>query len=113
MTTTAKAASNGSKTATTATAEPERKSGMAYVRDAEAYHLASLAHDAAYEAERLCSTLYRETSDAYTRTIKDDGEPEPDSWVQADQRTRLIEEAVRCLDTAQHYLRSLVSEPPF
>ena len=41
MTAPAKTASNGTKPV------PERISGMARVREAQSYHLASLAHDAA------------------------------------------------------------------
>lgn len=35
---------------------------MARVRDAEAYHLARLAQEAAYEAERLCDGFQRAVS---------------------------------------------------
>ena len=111
MTATIKAVPNGSKT--TAPAEPERKSGMAYVREAEAYHLASLAHDAAFEGERICNTLSRQASETYLRSNDAAPEPESDTWAREGERSRLIDEAARCLDTAQHYLRSLLGDPPF
>ena len=60
MTAPAKSASNGTKPA------PDRTSGMARVREAQSYHLSSLAHDAAFEAERLCSQIYRTASDGYS-----------------------------------------------
>ena len=66
MTTTAKAASNGSPDPAT-TAAPERITGMARVKEAEAHHISSVAHDAAYEAERLAYAIYRAASDAYLR----------------------------------------------
>ena len=91
------------------TAEPEPKTGIACVRDAEVYHLACVARDAAFEAERLCTAIQRAASDTY---LRDNGEA-ADSWLQANERDRQAEEALRCLETAQHYLRSLTSEPPF
>ena len=45
--TTAKTVSNGS---TDPAGTPERISGVTRVRDAQVYHLASLAHDAAFVA---------------------------------------------------------------
>ena len=61
MTAPVKAASNGAETTEPA---PQRKTGMAHVHEAEAYHTATLAHDAAFEAERLCSDIYRAVSGA-------------------------------------------------
>ena len=63
MTAPAKTARNGTITA----AAPERKTGMAHVHEAEAYHTATIAHDAAFEAERLCNDIYRAVSGAYLR----------------------------------------------
>ena len=57
--TTSTATSNGS---TDPASAPERISGVTRVRDAQVYHLASLAHDAAFEAERLCNDIYRAAS---------------------------------------------------
>ncbi len=107
MTAPAKAARNG--TTTTASA-PERKSGIVLVPDAEVYHLASVARDAAFEAERLCSAIHRTASEVY---LKHEDEP-GDHWAQAAERDRQAEEALRCLDTAQRYLRQLISgQSPF
>ena len=38
---------------------------MAQVREAEAYHTASVMHDAIFEADQLCSAIYRAVTDAY------------------------------------------------
>ena len=50
MTAPAKTAGNGTKPASDDT-KPERISGMARVREAQTYHLSSLAHDAAFDTE--------------------------------------------------------------
>ena len=75
MTTTTTDAGNGSTD--TATGTPERLTGMAQVREAEAYHTASVMHDAIFEADRLCSAIYRAVTDAYlTRVRGDQADPE-------------------------------------
>ena len=109
MTATAKAASNGSKPTPPA---PERKSGLAYVREAEAYHTASVAHDAAFEAERLCSDIYRTASGVY---LQRDNVSEAAQALADPGMQRKVREAFDCLDAAQDYLRHLmvVGEPPF
>ena len=71
MTTTTTAAGNGS-TDTTTTGKPERLTGMAQVREAEAYHTASVMHDAIFEADRLCSAIYRAVTDAYLTRVRED-----------------------------------------
>ena len=41
-------------------------SGMARVRESEAWRTASVMHDAAFEAERLCNEIYQAITKAYT-----------------------------------------------
>jgi hypothetical protein len=108
-TTTTKAAVNGSQPAP---AEPERATGMALVEQAQAYHLASIAHDAAYEAERLCNDIYRAASSAYLR--HGGGDRDAVQAITGPAMRDKISEAVRCLVSAENYLRSLTAgEPPF
>ena len=71
MTTTTTAVSKGS-TETTTAGKPERLTGMAQVREAEAYHTASVMHDAIFEADRLCSAIYRAVTDAYFSHVRED-----------------------------------------
>jgi hypothetical protein len=98
MTAPAKTASNGTKPV------PERISGMARVREAQSYHLASLAHDAAFEAERLCSQIYRTASDGYMREPATTEAPNvaDDPAIHAKAH-----EALNCLVTAVTYLNYL------
>jgi hypothetical protein len=111
MATTAKPATgNGSNTTTTA---PERPVGVAYVRDAEAYHLVTIAHVAAYEAERLCNQIYRAASE--TR-FGDSPDSVSAADVLADPDTKgHMNEAIRCMNVAAGYLNTLLgdTEPPF
>jgi hypothetical protein len=108
MTTTTKAAANGSAQPAPA---PARLSGMARVQEGEAWRLASTMHDAAFEAERLCNDIYRTVSDAY--------QPQGVSTaaeVAASSTTRdRAREARRCLHAAVNFLNSLIGdgEPPF
>ena len=80
---------------------PEHSHGLARVQEAQGYHLASVARDAAGEAERLCSDIMRAASAAYTRetgaaaTFTD-----PEMVAKGD-------EAVACLATALIYLADL------
>lgn len=98
--TTAKAASNGSSTPAPA---PERISGVTRVQEAQAYHLASVAHDAAFEAERLCNDIYRAVADA-----RFGDSPASTTEALTDPATiRKAEEAVTCLATAVLYLTDL------
>lgn len=100
--TTAKAASNGSSTPAPA---PERISGVTRVQEAQAYHLASVAHDAAFEAERLCNDIYRAASDSYQWGR--DGEATARAALADPAMIRKAEEAVTCLATAVLYLTGL------
>jgi hypothetical protein len=106
MTVTTKAASNGS----TSAAKPERVSGITRVQESEAYHAASVAHDAAFEAERLCNDIYRAASDAY---LRDSGTSEAAAVLRDQVTLDKIQEAISCLAVAGQYLRDLLSEPPF
>jgi hypothetical protein len=108
MTASVKTASNGS---TGTPAKPERKTGVARVREAEVYHTASVVHDAAFEAERLCNDIWRAMSDVYVqRDVSESAQA-----LTAPDMQRKIREAFACLDTAQDYLRHLMvsGEPPF
>jgi hypothetical protein len=100
MTTTTTPASNGS-TDTPATGKPERLTGMAQVREAEAYHTASVMHDAIYEADRLCSAIYRAVTDAYlTRVREDQADPEARTAAETADSPEVrgqAAEALRCL----------------
>ena len=116
MTTTTEAASNGG-TKTVVTGKPERLTGMAQVREAEAYHTASVMHDAIFEADRLCSAIYRAVTDAYLTRIQDQADPEARTAAETASSPEVRDqaaEALRCLYSAQTYLQSLTSyEPPF
>lgn len=117
MTTTTTTAGNGS-TDTASTGKPERLTGMAQVREAEAYHTASVMHDAIFEADRLCSAIYRAVSDAYLSRIREDqADTEAPSAAEraASPEVRAqAAEALRCLYSAQNHLQNLTSyEPPF
>src|SRR5512132_2752772 len=95
---TAKATSNGPA------GTPERISGVTRVRDAQVYHLASLAHDAAFEAERLCNDIYRAASDVRFG----DSPGSTATAVTADPAMiGKAEDAVICLATAVLYLTDL------
>jgi hypothetical protein len=99
--TTAKATSNGN---TGPASTPERISGVTRVRDAQVYHLASLAHDATFEAERLCNDIYRAASDA---RFGDSGSGNTAEPLDPQAMTAKAEEAVLCLVTAVLYLTDL------
>ena len=109
-TTSTKAAANGSQP-TAPGPEPERLTGMAQVEQAQAYHLASIARDASYEAERLCEDIYHAASDTYLRhDTSHDGTPALTGPALRDKAS----EAIRCLVAAENYLRALTAgEPPF
>ena len=110
MTTTTKAAGNGS---TTTPAAPKRLTGMARVREAEAWHTASVMQDAAYEAERLCTDIYHAVTDAYQPSQGDSTAAELAASPSIGDKAQ---EARRCLLAAVGYLDTLVcsnGEPPF
>ena len=109
-TATTKAAANGSQL-TAPDPAPERLTGMALVEQAQVYHLANIARDAAYEAERLCEDIYHAASDTYLRhDTSHDAAPALTGPALRDKAS----EAIRCLVAAENYLRSLTAgEPPF
>jgi hypothetical protein len=112
MTTTTKAAGNGSTPSTTPAAR-KRLTGMARVREAEAWHTASVMQDAAYEAERLCTDIYHAVSDAYQPSQGDSTAAELAASPGIRDKAR---EARRCLLAAVGYLDTLVcsnGESPF
>ena len=116
MTTTTTATGNGGTD--TATGTPERLTGMAQVREAEAYHTASVMHDAIFEADRLCSAIYRAVTDAYlTRVREDQADAEAPRAAETASSPEIRDqaaEALRCLYSAQSHLQQLTNyEPPF
>jgi hypothetical protein len=91
---------------------------MAQVREAEAYHTASVMHDAIFEADRLCSAIYRAVTDAYlTRLREDQADPEVRSAAEKASSPEVRDqaaEALRCLYAAHNHLQNLTNyEPPF
>ena len=116
MTTTTTATGNGS-TDTPATRKPERLTGMAQVREAEAYHIASVMHDAIFEADRLCAAIYRAVADAFLARAEDRADPETLSAAETAASPKVRDqaaEALRCLYSAQNHLQQLTSyELPF
>ena len=123
MTTTTNAAANGSTDTTSAseaTDQPERVFGMAVVREAETYHTASVLHDAAFEAESLCTAVQRAVSDAYFKEIRKDQADKTGltatQTAESAQMQAKVQEALNCLQAAQDYARRLLVstyEPPF
>jgi hypothetical protein len=118
MTTTTTATGNGSTDTPATTGRPERLTGMAQVREAEAYHTASVMHDAIYEADRLCSAIYRAVTDAYLTRLREDqadpGAPSAAETAASPEVRDQTAEALRCLYSAQSHLQHLTSyEPPF
>jgi hypothetical protein len=104
MTAPTTAASNGHAKTSPA---PQRARGMTYVKQAQAYHLANVAHDAAFEGECLSSEIYRAASAGY---LRDPGTEASD--VAADPAmTAKAEEAVACLVTAIVHLADLFGLP--
>jgi hypothetical protein len=115
MTTTTTATGNGSTD--TPAGRPERLTGMAQVREAEAYHTASVMHDAIFEADRLCSAIYRAVADAFLARAEDRADTETLSAAETAASPGVRDqaaEALRCLYSAQNHLQQLTSyELPF
>jgi len=88
------AAADGERTAQQRRTEPEY--GVAVLRQMEAKALISLACDALNETHSLASRLHSAVYD-HARTV-----PDP-------QAQRLHDEALACLQTAEHYLLMLGS----
>ena len=102
MTAPTTAASNGH---TKPRPTPEHNHGMARVQEAQGYHLASVARDAAGEAERLCSDIMRAASAAYTR------ETGAAATFTDPALVAKANEAMACLATAVIYLADLFGLP--
>jgi hypothetical protein len=115
MTTTTSATGNGSTDTTTG--KPERLTGMAQVREAEAYHTASVMHDAIFEADRLCLAIYRAVTGAFLSRAEDRADSEALSAAETAASPEVrsqAAEALRCLYSAQNHLQQLTSyELPF
>ncbi len=111
MSTTTTAASNGSTDAPAAS-QPERLSGMARVREAAAWRTASVAHDAAFEAERLCYEIHSTVNDAYQQG----GSTAAEAAASRAVRDK-VQEARTCLFAAANFLNALINgaseDPPF
>jgi hypothetical protein len=123
MTTSAKAADNGSsiseKTSGIA-GQPDRITGMAQVREAETYQAASVMNLAISEAERLCGQVYHAISDAYFKDVRhtsadDNGGRTAAQTAESPEIQGKATEALNCLYAAEQYVRRLLagSEPPF
>ena len=117
MTTTTTATGNGSTDTPATTGKPERLTGMAQVREAEAYHTASVMHDAIFEADRLCLAIYRAVADAFLARAEDRADPDVLSAAETAASPKVRDqaaEALRCLYSAQNHLQQLTSyELPF
>ena len=100
MTASAKTGSNGTKPESA----PERTCGLDRIQDARSYHLASLAHTAAFEAEHLCSQIYRTASE---RHLRDTGAAEEPNVADDLAMGDIASEAVSCLAAAVAYLTDL------
>jgi hypothetical protein len=111
MTTTAKAVGNGSTDTGTAD-QPERVSGMARIRNTEAYHTADILHDAAFEAERLCNAVYQAIYDAYYNQVRTDQKARTGLTVaqtaESPQVQAKLQEALNCLHAAEEYAKRLL-----
>jgi hypothetical protein len=102
---------SGSKPGSPATGDgtKPKPTGMARVQETYTWSTASVMHDAAMEAERLCGAVYNAIHDAYfdTKTAASTAVSDDDIRAKA-------EEARRCLYAAANYLSALIGdgEPP-
>jgi hypothetical protein len=100
------AADNGTK--------PKPLTGLARVRESETWRTASVMHDAAYEAERLCNEIYRAVTDAYKPS--QDTSTAAETAASPDINAK-AQEARRLLYATVNYLSALIGdtggEPPF
>ena len=78
-------------------------SGMARVRESEAWRTASIMHDAAFEAERLCNEIYQAVTKAYTPQSGQTSAAEVatcyDTAVKAGEARDLLQAAITYLST--------------
>jgi hypothetical protein len=117
MTTSAKAADNGSiisEKASGTAGRPDRITGMAQVREAETYQAASVMNLAISEAERLCGEVYHAISDAYFKDVRhtsadDNGGRTATQTVESPEIRGKAEETLNCLYAAEQYVRRLLA----
>ena len=91
---------------------------MAQVREAEAYHTASVMHDAIFEADRLCAAIYRAVADAYLKDVRKNADGDGRSATETADSPEIrgkAEEAMNCLQAAERYVRRLLTghDTPF
>lgn len=103
MTTTDKAAGNGSDT--TADAPAGREHGLARLREEECYHLTALVRDALNEAERLTNEVNNRSMDRY-RDYSGDKGTEP---LDRDHAVSRLAEARDCAQVAVDYLYKITN----
>ena len=115
MSTTAKAAGNGS-TATEKTEKPvpaQREHGLDRLREDECYHLTELIERSLSESEYLVRKVHNK---AFNRTLDYDGS-KGTAPLDRDEATGILSEARDCTQVAIEYLYRAVSamegEPPF
>ena len=117
MSTTAKAADNGSTTTTTdkteKTVPAQREHGLDRLREDECYHLTELIERSLSESEYLVRKVHNK---AFNRTIDYDGS-KGTAPLDRDEAFRILSEARDCTQVALEYLYRAVSamegEPPF
>jgi hypothetical protein len=115
MTTTAKAADNGSTTTENneKTVPAQREHGLDRLREDECYHLTELTERALSESEFLVRKVHNK---AFSRTLDYDGS-KGTAPLDRDEATRILTEARDCTQVALEYLYRAVSalegEPPF
>jgi hypothetical protein len=113
MSTTAKAADNGSPDTTDKHVPAQREHGLDRLREDECYHLTELIERALSESEYLVRKVHNK---AFNRTLDYDGS-KGTAPVDPDEATRILSEARDCAQVAIEYLYRAVSaldgEPPF
>ncbi len=119
MSTTAKAADNGSTTTTDKTENTDkpvpaqREHGLDRLREDECYHLTDLIQASLSESEYLVRKVHNK---AFSRTLDYDGS-KGTAPLDRDEATRVLREACDCAQVAMEYLYRAVSaldgEPPF
>jgi hypothetical protein len=114
MSTTAKAADNGSTTTTDKTVPAQREHGMDRLREDECYHLTDLIGRALGESEHLVRKVHNK---AFNRTLDHDGS-KGTAPLDRDEIQRILSEAGDCAQVAVDYLYRAVrvlndGESPF
>jgi hypothetical protein len=113
MTSTAKAADNGSTTTTEKSVPAQREHGLDRLREDECYHLTDLIGQALTESGHLVRKVHNK---AFNRTLDYDGS-KGTAPLDRDEAFRILAEARDCTQVALEYLYRAVSalegEPPF